>query len=211
MNIKELQFSQAVFDTNIVVYYCSHFLVTMRGESIDLCLIETEKAHQLTKELIESDKTIITLKLNLDEIENKGIPEFIDDFCDNPEIKKKLGVKIVPDKVRLLFVQKMERKLTKLQNNVWFDVTGYTPSPESISILRRFFISLDGTTKMMEHLHRKRHYDAVPSYEDLALLCCSSEFDLLLVSNDTDITDFIPELKGAGHCFEIFDLKEYNV
>jgi len=211
MNFKELSFSQALYDTNVIIYYCSHFSEELMGEKIDLCIIETERAHELTKELLELDKTIITLNLILDEIENKGIAKFIDDFCDKPEIMDKLGTDTIPDRLRQKFAEKMERKLRKLRANDWFDVVEYMPSLSCISILKQFYLSLDGTPIMMEHFHRKGNYNPIPSCQDRALLCYSSEFDVLLVSNDSDITDFITELKREGHCFEIFDLNECNV
>lgn len=209
MNIRDLQCSQAIYDANIIIYYCSFVSVPKGGEMINLCSIETEKAHKLTKELIEDGKTIITLELIFDEIKNKGIAKLVDDFCDNHLILKQFNSNEIPDKVRYIISKKMEKKLRKLQRNDWFDVVEeYIPHPECISSLEQFYLSLEGTPKMIEH-HHKKGYNP-PSYQDHALLCCSSKFNLLLVTNDTDITTFIPELKEAGHCFEIFDLKRYD-
>lgn len=211
MNIEELQCSEVLYDANVIIYYSSFISIPFRGITIELCMIETAKIHKLTKELVESGKKIITLKLVWEEIEKKGIARLIDDFCNNPQIKGKFNSKEIPDRVRLIFAAKMERKLKKIKMKEWFDITNYVPDQNCINTLKHFYLSLDGTPKMMEHFHKKGNYNPVPSYQDRALLCCSSEYNILLVSNDSDITDFMEELKKEGHCFEIFDLKKYKV
>lgn len=208
MNIKKLPSREVLYDANVIIYYASFISFLFGGKTVELCMVETAKIHKLTKELVELDKKVITLKLIWEEIEKKGIAHLVDDFCDNPQIKEKFNDREIPDKVRLILASKMERKLKKLKNREWFDIASYVPDQNCINTLKQFYLSLDGTPKMMEHYHKKGNYNPVPSYQDRSLLCCSSEYNIPLVSNDSDITDFIAELKGGKHCFEIWDLRK---
>lgn len=56
--------------------------------------------------------------------------------------------------------------------------------------------------------HIKKKGSAVPSFVDMALLCYSSDNSAHIVTNDTDITNFIPELKGNGLCFDVINLSD---
>lgn len=124
------------------------------------------------------------------------------------ETKRRFDVKYINDKTRLFILNNVEKKLKNLRGRSWFKIVDYTPPKNDTTNVKNFYKSLNGTAKMQRHIAKKGY--SVPSYEDMTLLCYSCNNNLPIVTNDTDITRFISELKSNGICFEVMDLSKLS-
>lgn len=209
MNINLPKCSQILYDTNVITYYIISTKVTINGEEKDFKIPDfTDKSHELTKVLTENGKTIVALDLVLDELTDVRLANYVHGYCNSFEIKELLGVDEIEEDIEAHVFMKALQKLKKFLRNEWFQKLNYFPSDENIQKVRDFYISLDNTEEWKEHRKRKLRYDP-PSKIDLALIWYSFDKKSTLVSNDTDITKFIPQLKEAGLYYEIIYLKEY--
>ncbi|MBM4240878.1 MAG: hypothetical protein FJ150_04355 [Euryarchaeota archaeon] len=206
------QYSQVLFDANPIIYYCFYVQIKIRGSKVVLKVLElTDKAQILTKSFLDQNIDIITLELIMAEIQRKGLAKIVDEYCNDPKNRNLFGWKRLGDAGRLSIQERVKRKLQKLLEKSWFSVIEYEPSRDDIETVKRFYLSLDGTPTMMEHLKRKGTTSPVPSYEDMVLLCYSADYNVPVVTNDSDLTDFSDELSKNNICFGIINLSNPNI
>ncbi len=180
-----------------------------KGSPITIQYTEfTIKIHNLTQKFLASNVDIIALNLIIDEIYKKTLAKIVDEYCDMPETKRRFGVRHINDKTRLFILNNVEKKLKRLQEKFWFKIMNYAPENSDINNVKNFYKSLNGTAKMQQHVAKKGY--STPSYEDMALLCYSCDNNLPIVTNDTDITRFKPELESNGICFDVIDLSKLS-
>ena len=208
MSTKIPPYSQALYDANIIIYYC--FFVNIKG-GITLKYSDfTSKSHKLTKEFIDNNIDISSPQLIINEIHRKGIAVIVDEYCDSYEGKSRLGFSYVPDALRHQISERITQKLRKLKDKDWFKVINYIPDMIDIDAVEKFYTSIETTTKMVEHMDKKGVDSPVPSYHDMLLICCSSDCNAPIITNDSDITNFSSELKSNGHCFEVINLNDVS-
>lgn len=211
MKNQPLPYSQVLFDANPIIYYCFYVRIKIKGRKITLKVMElTDKAQNLTKSLLDKNMEIITLELIIDEIRRKGLARIVDEYCDDPKNRYLFGRKKLADAGRLIIHERVKRKLEKLLGKSWFKIIEYRPSKDDIEAVKRFYLALEGTEKMLEHMQKKSAKNPVPSYTDMSLLCYSLNYKAPVVTNDSDITDFHRELKENELCFEIINLSVWS-
>ncbi|WP_048190511.1 hypothetical protein [Methanobacterium sp. SMA-27] len=168
----------------------------------------TDKIHILTRYFLDNNIDIYTLNLIMIEIRRKSVAQIVDEYCNTSEAKRKLGVKHINDAARYSIQLNIQSKINKLKDKPWFNIEEYDPDNTDIENVKKFYESLIGTEKMTEHIKKKG--SAVPSFVDMALLCYSNDNSAHIITNDTDITRFKPELKRDMICFEVLKLSEVS-
>lgn len=166
----------------------------------------TDKIHILTRDLLTKKIDINTLTLIMDEIRRKSVAKIVNEYCETPDARIKLGVRRVNDAAIYRMITNVEKKITNLESKGWFNIIDYDPDEYDIKNVENFYKSQIGTAKMTQHIAKKGN--AVPSHADMSLLCYSCDNSAHVVTNDSDITTFTPELKSEGICFDVIKISD---
>lgn len=133
--------SQALYDANCIVYYCFNMQVKGRNGQVNLKYTElTDKIRVLTEKLHLKGSDIFTLNLVMDEIRRKSVAKLVDEYCDTPDARRKLGARYINDAVRYRIQSNVKTKIRKLQSKDWLNVTVYNPEEADIQNVEDFYL-----------------------------------------------------------------------
>lgn len=193
------QYSKAVYDTNCIIYYRFHCKVRVNGKEIVLKPPQYEKIDKITSKFLNQRIEIHTLKIALDEIYKKGIPQIVEEFLRNKYGGKNNFYILVRN-----CTVKIKNSIQRLKTSNWFRVVDFSPQPNIVAKVRNFYASLPYSGKKQRLIDKNN--DPYPSYVDLSLIIYSGEIQSPLVTNDSDIYDFEQELVHMGYCYKIIKL-----
>ncbi len=198
---------RVIYDANSIIYHCFMHKEKIKGKTMTFRVVGlTNKIQSLTEQFLADGIEIETISVVMKEIFDKGIAKIVDEFCDDYHTKDLIGLPEkarISNKIRLRLARKTEEKIRRLQNKAWFKVIDYHADEKEIKRMKNFYESLSGTSKMEEHMKKKKTRDPCPSDVDLTLLIYSKETEAPIVTNDSDLTDFKEELEREGLCFGI--------
>lgn len=199
------------YDTNIIVYYCFSFDISVHGKKVPLKVEPcTDKAQAYTKEKIDEEQRLGTISQVWDELSDEAADFIFYRLFENEEIQARIEAEKIPVSILLksYLSERFKAKIKKLSNKEWFNVIPFDFREEDKRKLEQAYLNLQNTPKMQEHMKKKDVDSPVPRGADIPLILFSCEHSVPVLTNDSDLTEFREELAQAGFNFQVIAFSE---
>lgn len=201
-----LQFPCTIYDTNCIVYYC--FKIETQGvDGAQVVILgpETQKARDITSQLVKGAKTVCTLIAAWTEVANV-LARALQALINEGYIGRELGTnKQISPTLRFQLLKSLQREMVQLDRTGWFSVVRYSPTLARMREVRDLYAQFARNPAMH---HRIPPNKGDPSNVDISLILYSGHARLPLLTNDREISNFAPELREHGFCELIKPFRE---
>lgn len=194
-----LQFPCTVYDANCIVYYCFKIETQdVNGTRVVVLGPETQKARDITSQLVRYAKTLCTLIAAWTEVANV-LAKALQSLIDEGYIARHLRTdEQISPTLRLQLLKSLKREMVALDRSDWFSVIrGYTPTLMRVREVRDLYAQFARDPATQERIPPNK---GNPSNVDIALLLYSGHARLPLLTNDREISNFAQELRERGFC-----------